>query len=214
MTRTLRVAALCVAAALWACLPAHGTTILPGISGTVFRDLDTSGKPSPGEGVSGAVLRLFLDDGDGVFQPGCGGHAGGRRRFFGCRRHVCVWRSGPDVQVFRAAACASAARGASAARDQFAVSAGNAHSVDRRLQQLSEGDCGSDDAGRHVDAQRSAGTSCGARAGPLRAIADRCGRGAVAIESLRRRSVAVRQQRGGHADVALSPGTARTFPPV
>lgn len=72
MTRNLRVAALCVAAALWACLPARGTTILPGISGTVFRDLDASGKPSPGEGISGAVLRLFLDNGDGVFQPDAG----------------------------------------------------------------------------------------------------------------------------------------------
>jgi hypothetical protein len=72
MTRTLRVATLMSVAALWANVPIHGATILPGIGGTVFQDSDSNGAISPGEGISGAVLQLYLDDGDGIFTPDAG----------------------------------------------------------------------------------------------------------------------------------------------
>ncbi len=72
MTRTIRVAALLSVAVLWANVPSHGATILPGIGGSVFQDADSSGVPSPGEGIADAVLQLYLDDGDGVFLPGAG----------------------------------------------------------------------------------------------------------------------------------------------
>jgi hypothetical protein len=69
MTRTYLTAVLAVALSVVS-LPAFGAIILPGIQGTVFQDTDLSGLPSPGEGVSGATLRLYQDDGDGVFEPG------------------------------------------------------------------------------------------------------------------------------------------------
>ncbi len=52
--------------------PTVGGIILPGIQGAVFQDADTNGSPSPGEGIPGMTLRLYEDDGDGVFEPGAG----------------------------------------------------------------------------------------------------------------------------------------------
>ncbi len=72
MTRTLCVATLLGVAVLCANEALRGATILPGIGGTVFQDSDSSGAPSPGEGISGAIMQLYLDDGDGLFAPGAG----------------------------------------------------------------------------------------------------------------------------------------------
>lgn len=43
---------------------------LPSIAGTVFTDDNSNGMMDTGEGVEGAIVRLFLDDGDGIFEPG------------------------------------------------------------------------------------------------------------------------------------------------
>jgi hypothetical protein len=72
MTRTLRAVAIISVAVLWGNMPARAAMVFPGIEGKVFQDVDSSGGPSVGEGVPGAVLKLYLDDGDGVFQPGAG----------------------------------------------------------------------------------------------------------------------------------------------
>ena len=45
-------------------------TLFPAITGTVFQDTNDDGSPSANEGVADAVVRLFADDGDGVFEPG------------------------------------------------------------------------------------------------------------------------------------------------
>jgi large repetitive protein len=71
MTRTYISALLAVVLAVVA-QPCDGGIILPGIQGTIFQDMDSSGVPSPGEGVPGATLQLYQDDGDGVFEPGAG----------------------------------------------------------------------------------------------------------------------------------------------
>ena len=52
-------------------LAAGGLTAL-GIEGVVFGDANANSTADPGEGVPGAMVRLFLDDGDGVFEPGSG----------------------------------------------------------------------------------------------------------------------------------------------
>src|SRR5262245_479925 len=41
------------------------------ISGRVFRDLNANGF-DPGEQVANATVELFVDDGDGIFEPGAG----------------------------------------------------------------------------------------------------------------------------------------------
>ena len=43
---------------------------LPGIQGTVFADANNNGTVDTGEGIAGAAVQLFLDDGDGIFEPG------------------------------------------------------------------------------------------------------------------------------------------------
>ncbi|MCA9216017.1 MAG: DUF11 domain-containing protein, partial [Planctomycetales bacterium] len=42
----------------------------PSITGTIFVDNDLSGDFTAGEQVEGATVRLFQDDGDGIFEPG------------------------------------------------------------------------------------------------------------------------------------------------
>ena len=53
-----------------AMLTVSGT--MPAISGTVFQDLDMDGIVDPGEQLEGVTIRLFVDNGDGVFVPGGG----------------------------------------------------------------------------------------------------------------------------------------------
>ena len=43
---------------------------MPLITGTVFADANNDNLVDPGEGVQGAIVRLFQDDGDGIFEPG------------------------------------------------------------------------------------------------------------------------------------------------
>ena len=43
---------------------------LPGIAGTVFADANGNNLADPGEGLAGAIVQLFQDDGDGIFEPG------------------------------------------------------------------------------------------------------------------------------------------------
>ena len=45
-------------------------TTLPGIMGTVYTDTNGSTTIDPGEGVQGAIVQLYQDDGDGIFEPG------------------------------------------------------------------------------------------------------------------------------------------------
>ena len=52
------------------CAEIHAQT--PSISGSVFHDQDSNGAVSPDEGVAGAVVRLFSDNGDGIFSPSSG----------------------------------------------------------------------------------------------------------------------------------------------
>ena len=44
----------------------------PAIFGTVFQDINASVQVDPGEGLENATVNLFLDDGDGIFEPGAG----------------------------------------------------------------------------------------------------------------------------------------------
>ncbi len=46
------------------------TSITPAIAGTVYRDDNSDSQPSAGEGISGVTIQLYLDDGDGLFEPG------------------------------------------------------------------------------------------------------------------------------------------------
>ncbi|MCA9213673.1 MAG: DUF11 domain-containing protein [Planctomycetales bacterium] len=50
-------------------LAAAGTQF-PAITGTIFQDFNQDDVPSAGEEVENAVVRLFADDGDGIFEPG------------------------------------------------------------------------------------------------------------------------------------------------
>lgn len=43
---------------------------MPLITGTVFADANNDSIVDPGEGIQGAIVRLFQDDGDGIFEPG------------------------------------------------------------------------------------------------------------------------------------------------
>jgi hypothetical protein len=64
--------AVCTAA-LWAtCSQLPAVTTLPGIKGTVYTDLDLDNTLEPGEALSGATVKLYQDDGDGIFEPGAG----------------------------------------------------------------------------------------------------------------------------------------------
>jgi hypothetical protein len=71
MTR-IHLAALIAAATIMGTVPTQGAMILPGIRGTVYQDVNADGTPSSGEGINGATLRLYQDDGDGLFEPGAG----------------------------------------------------------------------------------------------------------------------------------------------
>ena len=44
--------------------------VLPSITGVVFSDINADDMMNAGEEVSGAVVRLYQDDGDGIFEPG------------------------------------------------------------------------------------------------------------------------------------------------
>lgn len=44
--------------------------VLPSITGVVFSDINANDVMDAGEEVSGAVVRLYQDDGDGLFEPG------------------------------------------------------------------------------------------------------------------------------------------------
>ena len=46
------------------------TGTMPSISGTVFEDMNVNGIVDGGEELAGVALRLFVDNGDGVYQPG------------------------------------------------------------------------------------------------------------------------------------------------
>jgi uncharacterized repeat protein (TIGR01451 family) len=46
------------------------TDAVPSIQGTVFLDANGNNMPETGEAIVGATVRLFLDDGDGIFEPG------------------------------------------------------------------------------------------------------------------------------------------------
>lgn len=68
MNRTLIATAMC-AVALLTVSPLRAATILPGVGGTIFKDANSDGSATPGEGVSGVTVRVYLDNGDGVFNP-------------------------------------------------------------------------------------------------------------------------------------------------
>ena len=51
-----------------AMLSVSGT--LPAVTGTVYEDLNDNGSVDPGEALEGVSIRLFTDNGDGVFLPG------------------------------------------------------------------------------------------------------------------------------------------------
>ncbi len=48
------------------------TGLLPAMAGTVFQDVNNNGTLDAGEALAGAIVRLFQDDGDGLFEPGTG----------------------------------------------------------------------------------------------------------------------------------------------
>ena len=48
----------------------YSSAQLPSIAGTVYRDTDSNGAVSGGEGIGGVALRLYADDGDGQFDTG------------------------------------------------------------------------------------------------------------------------------------------------
>jgi hypothetical protein len=71
MTR-MYLAAVLAAAMIMGTVPTQGAMILPGIRGTVYQDINADGEASSGEGINGATLRLYQDDGDGLFEPSAG----------------------------------------------------------------------------------------------------------------------------------------------
>lgn len=66
MNRMLVAAALAVATGLVA--PVNGQ--VPGVRGTIYKDLDLSGAPSQDELLAGVAVQLYMDDGDGQFGAG------------------------------------------------------------------------------------------------------------------------------------------------
>ncbi|MEZ6118806.1 MAG: SdrD B-like domain-containing protein [Pirellulaceae bacterium] len=49
---------------------ASAGTLTPSITGTAFQDVNADGVPSAGETMPAITVRLFMDDGDGIFEPG------------------------------------------------------------------------------------------------------------------------------------------------
>ena len=120
--------------------PTAGGIILPGIQGTVFQDTDLGGAPSAGEGVSGATLRLYQDDGDGIFEPGRRGQSDWPGLRHGCRRRYAFETLDPNASYFVQRGALDLGGTSSAGGRERSADAGRNQFADRCVRQQSGGE--------------------------------------------------------------------------
>ncbi|MCA9168387.1 MAG: DUF11 domain-containing protein, partial [Planctomycetales bacterium] len=76
------------------------TSITPAILGTVYQDDNTNSQPDAGEGLSGVTVRAYLDDGDGIFEPGAGDTQVGADLVTDANGEYCFADLDPDSSYF------------------------------------------------------------------------------------------------------------------
>ena len=74
--------------------------LTPAISGSVFVDFNGDNQPSPSEGIAGVAVELYLDDGDGSFEPGAGDNQVGGSQITDSNGIYCFENLNPDAAYF------------------------------------------------------------------------------------------------------------------